>query len=190
LEFRGADILAGKKHWRAVPKEQRYDIYPESLQIIGKSTNVRLFAAAVHKSTLSPSDPTEYAFEQICNRFDRFLGRLYKAGDTQRGLIILDKSSYETSLQKLAREFRTSGHRWGQLRNLTDVPLFVDSTATRMIEFADLIAHATRRYYEHGDARLFDVFSDRFDREGGSLHGLTHAAPADARCNCLSCRQR
>jgi hypothetical protein len=47
LEFRGTDILAGKKHWKAV-----------------------LFGAVVHKAAISPNDPMEYAFEQVCNRFD------------------------------------------------------------------------------------------------------------------------
>jgi hypothetical protein len=80
----------------------------------------------------------EVAFEHIASRFDRMLGRLYKGGDTQRGLIVLDKSTYETSLQGLATTFRTKGHQWGQLHNLSEVPLFVDSKATRMVQFADL----------------------------------------------------
>jgi hypothetical protein len=32
------------------------------------------------KAAISPADPMEYAFEQVCNRFDRFLGRLIKGG--------------------------------------------------------------------------------------------------------------
>lgn len=131
----------------------------------------------------------EYAFEQICNRFDRFLGRLHAAGNTQRGLIILDETSYETSMQHLAREFRTIGHRWGQLYNMSDVPLFVNSKATRMIQYADLVAHATRRYFEYGDSSYFDLFSPRIDAEGGVLHGLTHYKPAGENCNCISCRR-
>jgi uncharacterized protein DUF3800 len=132
----------------------------------------------------------EYAFEQVCNRFDRFLGRLHKAGDTQRGMIILDKSTYETSLQGLTRDFRLGGHRWGEMYNLADVPLFVDSQATRMVQFADMLAYAVRRYYENGDATYFDLFSHRFDTVGGVVHGLTHYTPAGANCNCHCCRQR
>lgn len=162
----------------------------EALRVLGSSKLVHIFAAVVHKATISPNDPMEYAFEQICNRFDRFLGRLHNRGNTQRGLIILDESSYETSLQGLAKNFRTHGHRWGQLYNLTDVPLFVNSKATRMIQYADMVAYAVRRYYENGDATYFDLIADRFDAEGGVLHGLTHYTPAASGCNCLSCRQR
>ncbi len=190
LEFRGTDILGGKKHWRAIEKEDRFKAYTEALELLGKSAHVKIFGAAIHKVAISPADPMEYAFEQLCNRFDRFLGRLHRQGDTQRGLIILDKSTYETSLQGLARDFRTEGHRWGQIYNMCDVPLFVDSKATRMIQYADLIAHALRRYYEKGDAKLFDLFSQRFDSEGGVLHGLVHYTPIDSGCNCHACRQR
>jgi hypothetical protein len=190
LEFRGTDILGGKKHWRGIGKEDRSSAYREAMGILGRSQKVHIFGAAIHKAAISPNDPMEFAFEQICNRFDRFLGRLHKSNNTQRGLIILDKSSYETSLQALARDFRTIGHRWGQLYNLSDVPLFVDSKATRMIQYADMVAHAMRRYYERGDSALFDQFSSRLDSVGGVLHGLVHYTPAGVQCNCISCRQR
>ncbi|MGO3931101.1 DUF3800 domain-containing protein [Rhodopseudomonas pseudopalustris] len=190
LEFRGTDILTGKKHWRGVGRQDRINAYREVLHLVGSSNQVTLFGAAIHKAAISPADPMEYAFEQICNRFDRFLGRLHKASDTQRGLIILDESSYETSLQGLARNFRTVGHRWGQLYNMADVPMFVNSKATRLIQYADLIAHAVRRYYEYGDASYFDIFKSKFDSEGGVVHGLVHFKPSGAQCNCHCCRQR
>jgi len=190
LEFRGADIFGGKKHWRGVGKLDRKTAYEEALSIIANSNHVRLFGAAIHKAALSPDDPMEFAFEQICNRFDRFLGRLHKRGDTQRGLIVLDESTYETSLQLLTQDFRTNGHRWGQIYNLCDVPLFVNSKATRMVQYADLIAYAMRRYYEKGEAGLFDIISKRFDAEGGVLHGLVHYTPPNSDCNCFACRTK
>ena len=70
----------------------------------------------------------ELAFEDLCSRFDLFLARLNRSGDdTQRGLIVLDKSTSETALQKMSVRFRTEGTRWGNIRNLTETPLFVDS---------------------------------------------------------------
>jgi Protein of unknown function (DUF3800) len=190
LEFRGADIWSGKKHWRGVGRDARLGAFKKALDFLSPGPHLRLFGAAIHKASVSPDDPMEYAFEQLCNRFDRMLGRLHKNGDTQRGLIVLDKSSYETSLQKLAVEFRTSGHRWGQTRNIIDVPLFVDSKATRMIQYADLIAYALRRYYQGGDATFFDRIRHKFDAEGGVLHGLLHRIPEGTDCNCFCCRQR
>lgn len=132
----------------------------------------------------------EFAFELNCNRFDRMLGRFHKQGNTQRGLIVLDESSYETSLQGLARDFRKHGHRWGNLHNIAEVPLFVDSRATRLIQFADLIAYALRRYYEFGEDDLSDIIKHKFDAVGGIIHGLSHFTPADQPCGCYCCRQR
>jgi hypothetical protein len=144
LEFRGSDIFSGRKRWRKIRRNERENAYGDALMILGRSSQVRLFGAAIHKAAISPEDPMEYAFEQLISRFDRFLSRLHRRNNTQRGIVILDKSSYETSLQRLAREFRLDGHRWGQLHNIGETPLFVDSRATRMIQFADLVAYALR----------------------------------------------
>ena len=190
LEFRGSDIFAGRKRWRKIKREEREKAYADALTVLGRSTQVRLFGAAIHKAARSPEDPMEYAFEQLINRFDRFLARLHRMNNTQRGIVILDKSSYETSLQGLAREFRLDGHRWGQLRNISETPLFVDSRATRMIQYADLVAYALRRYYENGQSVYFDRIAHLFDAEGGIIHGLVHYIPTGAHCGCRICRQR
>jgi len=190
IEFRGSSIHAGRDHWRGLGKMQRIEAYKDALRQIGTSRNAHLFGAVVHKAAVSPNDPMEAAFEQVSMRFDKFLGRLHNQGNTQRGLIILDKSSYETSLQGLTTKFRTDGHHWGQLYNVAEVPLFVDSRATRMIQYADMVAYALRRYYENGEATYFDLIKTRFDAEGGVVHGLTHYVPANENCNCLSCRQK
>src|SRR5579884_3947849 len=62
--------------------------------------------------------------------------------------------------------------------NISEVPLFVNSKATRMIQFADLVAFAIRNYYERGIARYMDLIKHRFDSEGGVVHGLVHFVPA------------
>lgn len=190
LEFRGGDIFSGRKHWRGIGKTDRHAAYERALSLIRDSRETRLFGAVIHKTAIAPTDPMEFAFENVCNRFDRFLGRLHQRNDTQRGLIVLDESSHETSLQRLSREFRTDGHRWGRLRNLAEVPLFVDSRATRMIQYADLVAYALRQYYERGNARPFDIIADKFDAEGGMMHGLVHFIPPDEQCGCFACRNR
>jgi hypothetical protein len=190
LEFRGVDIFSGRKKWRKVKRELREPAYIDALTILGQSARVRLFGAVIHKASISPEDPMQYAFEQLISRFDHFLGRLHKGGDTQRGVIVLDKSADETSLQALARDFRRDGHRWGQLHNIAETPFFVDSQATRMIQFADLVARALRLYFENGMSKYFDIISHLFDAEGGVVHGLVHHVAWDAGCNCVVCRQK
>jgi hypothetical protein len=174
LEFHANAMHAGRGRWRAHGRREERRAHMVNALKTGMSLQGRwrLFGVVVEKSAISPEDPTEYAFEQLCNRFDRFLGRMHNDGNTQRGLIVLDKSTRETRLQTLATEFRANGHRWGNLRNLVDVPFFVDSQATRIIQYADLVAYALWRKYQHHDDEFYDLIKDRFDVEGGVVHGL------------------
>lgn len=173
VELHGNPMNSGKGIFRRFPKEARADAIADALRIfLASHPGNHLFACVVRKAKVSPADPVEYAFEQLASRFDQYLTRLYKAGDTQRGIILFDKSTYETTLQTLATDFRTIGHKWGIIRNFSEVPLFLDSKASRLIQLADLIAYAIFRYYEHGDDRFFSIIRNRFDSVGGITHGL------------------
>ncbi len=78
--------------------------------------STRLFACAIEKKSYQGRDIVETSFEDLCKRFDIFLSQRKALGDPQRGMIILDKTTRETSLQKLSREFRKVGTQWGVLR--------------------------------------------------------------------------
>lgn len=191
LELHGNQILAGRNWWRRKPRELRRSVILNGLaspqKLLG---DWRLFGAVIDKQALSPRDPIEYAFEQLCSRFDQFLRRLHLSGDSQRGLIILDKvakAQQEMRLQTLASEFKDIGHTWGLTRNLADVPLFVDSRATRIIQYADLVAYAMWRKFEKGDNEFFEVIAGDFDREGGVVHGLHHFKNPTDPCDCPGC---
>ena len=132
----------------------------------------------------------ELAFEDLCSRFDRYLGRLRGEGERQRGLVILDESAHETTLQRMAREFRTLGTRWGVIRNLADTPLFVDSRASRVVQLADHVAYAVFRRYNSHDAQYFDVMAPKFDSSEGVVHGLSHKQMVDPNCMCIACVSR
>lgn len=173
VELHGNPMLSGKGIWRRYPKEKRFQAIQDILQVLANShISNRIFASVIKKSSISPTDPVEAAFEHLSNRFDLYLMRLYRNHDTQRGIIIFDKSTYESSLQTLATNFRTVGHRWGVLRNLAEVPLFLDSKASRLIQLADIIAYVIFRYFEISDNRFFPLIENRFDSEGGTVHGL------------------
>ena len=46
-----------------------------------------------------------------------------------------------------------------------------------MVQVADLVAYATRRFFDNGETDLFDRFYSRYDRTpGGLLVGLRHLA--------------
>ena len=149
------------------------------------------FACAIEKASLQPGqDCVAIAFEDLCKRFDLFLSRKNKQGERQRGLLILDRSAQETSLQKLSRDFRTVGTKWGVLRNLADTPMFVDSKSSRLVQLADHVAHAVFRRFNAGDAQYFDIIASRFDESDGVIHGLAHKHSGKYPCPCPACLSR
>jgi hypothetical protein len=173
VELHGSPMLTGVKFWRRIPLPDRIQAIKDALQVLADSpSSTRVFAAVVRKSAVLPRDPVEFAFEHICMRFDHWLMRLHKGGDTQRGLILFDKSAQELALQSLATDFRETGHQYGILRNLAEVPVFLDSRSSRLIQLADLVAYAVFRRFERGDSQFFDIIEPRFDRSGGVVHGL------------------
>lgn len=175
VELHGSPMLQGRRFWRRFPVSERVRAIQDGLQVLsGSGPSARAFAVAIRKSEVVPEDPVSLAFEYLTNRFDLYLLRLHRAGRTQRGIIILDKMIVEGTLQNLANDFRTVGHRWGIIRNLAEVPLFLNSRASRLIQLADLIAFATFRYYERGDRRFMEIIRPRLDAEGGVVHGLVY----------------
>ena len=140
-----------------------------------------------HGGSLSTCSPGRLF---LGSRFDRYLRRLRASDDDQRGLVILDKSAYETTLQQMSVAFRTLGTRWGVIRRLADTPLFVDSRASRVIQLADHVAYAVFRRYQAGDAQYFDLVASKFDEEDGVVHGLAHKEIGNPRCMCPACLSR
>jgi len=72
----------------------------------------------------------------------------------------------------MAKEFKAFGHSFGKTRNFAEVPVFVESQASRLIQLADLVAYSIFRHFEHRDSRFYDIISHCFDAEGGVTHGL------------------
>jgi len=173
VELHGSPMLNGRSFWRQFKVVERINAMKDALKVFTSShPSNRVFACVVRKSAIVPKDPVELAFEQLSSRFDYYLRRLHRKNNTQRGIIIFDKSTYETTIQNLATDFRTIGHSWDVLRNLAEVPLFIDSRASRLMQLADLVAYSIYRNYEHKDAQFFSIFANRLDKHAGQIHGL------------------
>ena len=83
--------------------------------------------------------------------------------------LISPRDAVEYTFEQLANSL---GHSWGILRNLSEVPLFIDSKASRLIQMADIIAYSAFQYYERGDDQYYKIFKSRIDTENGIMHGL------------------
>lgn len=152
-----------------------------------------LFGQVIHRPSLGPhEDAYLIAYEGLCKRFDTFLVHQHKAGYTSKGLIVLDRSrpEREAKIRRVASELRTSGTIWGALYNITEVPLFVDSNQTRLLQLADFVAHATFRNYERHHTREFNLILPKFYCYEDVIHGLGHKIDKRHKCRCASCVSR
>lgn len=175
IEFHGSPMRTGSDGWRNFPIADRLQAIKDILQIavVKQDRNsVRLFGAVVKTAAVVDEDPVEHAFEQISMRFDIFLQRCYLNHNPQRGIMLFDKSSTERRIQTLARDFKYNGHSKGYFRNYAEVPVFLDSKASRLTQLADLVSYALFRYHEHNDAQFYDVIKDCFDFHSGVKQGL------------------
>jgi len=192
VEFHASEIFARREApWNNLNKAEAQGVLKAVLGVLAKSyDSAKAFACAVHKASYPNRDPLQLAFEDLCSRFDRYLSRLHASGDRQRGMIVLDESSHETTLQGMAQNFRKLGTQWGVIRNLAETPLFVNSKASRLVQLADHVAYAVFRRYNASDTQYFDVIASRFDAHESVLHGLAHKQTKDPNCMCPACLSR
>lgn len=175
IELHGSPMRSGKGFWQHQPKEVRQQAIIDALNvgIRDRLHRPHLFGAVLRKEHFAGQELSEVAFEQLSSRFDNYLTRLHlKQKNTQRGLVVFDKCSTETRIQTLAREFKHERHTYGKFKNFSEVPVFLDSRASRLIQLADLVAYALFRHFEHEDSKYYEVISGCFDRDGGVEHGL------------------
>ncbi len=66
VEFHGSVMFQAREDWKRIGLGKSRDLITSALGVL-KNTHksTRLFAAAIHKSAISPRDPIEYAFEQV-----------------------------------------------------------------------------------------------------------------------------
>ena len=192
VEFHASAINARKEPpWDNLTSSQ-------ALEVLGRLSGVTadchetcaLFGVVFHRPSFPAEDPVMVAFNELTSRFDQFLKGLHAQGDTQRGLMVFDKSRHEQRLQTLLRSYTVEGGPFGRVRNFADVPLFADSRASRMLQLADFIAWACFRRYETGRANHFDQIIGRFHAENNRIHGLHHRTRNFLNCPCLPCFSR
>lgn len=196
IEFHASEIFSGRKApWNQYKtKRERINIIKQTLNTLKKANNDTVaFACAVHKASYPNNDPMKIAFEDLCSRFDMYLNRIYheiKPQYSHKGIIVFDKNAYENSLQNLLIEFRQQGTRWRDVKNIREVPFFVDSKASRLIQLADHVAYSVFRRYNADDITYFNCIEERFDKHQGVIHGLSHKQISNPNCTCPACITR
>lgn len=172
-ELHGSPMRGGRDGWKNFSFNDRKQAIKDCLALLTqKHRDIRIFACVVPKGALDGKDVITESFYQISSRFDMYLSRLHRQGATSRGVAIFDKSSTEKSIQSLARTFKDTGYEYGKLRNFSEVPLFLDSKASRLIQLADLVSYSIFRKFEFNDDEFYKIIENRFDYHNGKVHGL------------------
>ena len=190
--LRATQIRSGAKPpWDQLSQARRWSLLDQAYEVIRNSHAV-LFGVAVEREWLSAGDNEYlYALESIARRFDGYLRRLYRLqSDPQRGLIIVAESQFRRRIEALALRIQQQGTRWGEVWNLSEVPLFTSAANSRMLQLADLCANAVHARYATGHARHFDRIAARFDASEDVVHGLWHASRDHQTCLCPGCLTR
>lgn len=175
IELHGSPMRSGRGYWHKVPRQDRERAMAEVLSFLGtKQLNLKVFASVIEKSLLPADQIIKKSFENVACQFDQYLANIYHARrEAQRGLVVFDKTSYEYKLQALSHIFKHKGHSTGKLRNFAEVPLFLDSKASRLIQMADMIAYAMFRHFESGDSKLYSQVEPHFYHYNGVNCGMT-----------------
>ncbi|MCC7365353.1 MAG: DUF3800 domain-containing protein [Dehalococcoidia bacterium] len=198
-ELHSQHIRAGKGPWRRIPASERERLTGTVTSLVtdgtwGRGRALKLFAVVIHKESFPHVDPYERAYEEFFARGNAMVGRLSFAGEPHRCLAIADKSRLESTLQQLMTGWRTQGGSLvGQIRPMVgfaEVPVFVESRASRLIQLADFVAHWVFRAYESGDADNLAKLLPAFDSDGKVLFGLVHLVKRYWECDCIACRSR
>ena len=193
IELHAHSIRTGGSSWGRIPRQAKQGLLRDLPKLLGAfkaTTRYALFSVARAPNAVPAADPLQRCFEELFLRFHERLQRLTRADDPNLGIVVADKAKYESILQPVVQQWRDSGTRFGRVRNIVEVPLFVDSRATRMIQLADMVAYATYRYYQAGDDALFAPLLPAFDTEAGVIHGLVHLVPRYRSCPCPACVSR
>ena len=200
-EFHASPMRRGKGEWHTVSPRERDLITSEIAEILTTDLPETkrppvLFATALHKASAPHHNPYERTYEEFFARCNGYLGRRASAGDRHRCIAISDKSDHlEAALQSRMQEWMVSGAstgaRIGRMSSYAEVPLFVDSRASRLVQLADFVAFWIFRAYTNQDHEILDRLLPVFDQEAnGPIHGLVHLVDDYSTCSCAACLSR
>lgn len=193
-------VVRGKKtisNWARVHVSTRFNIMRATYKALASFNcmdsryQCALFGAVVDQNY---KDREQRAYEEVLHKFDELLTRQARAsGVHQQGIVIHDRRVVEKDIQGWVDTWRHVAGRIGKLTHFTDVPLFADSRASRLIQAADFVSWGLYRYYaETQDEKWIKPVWGRFDNTGGVMHGLIHVVPGfrHGACACPPCASR
>jgi hypothetical protein len=147
-ELHGLEIFSGAKGWGALSYAQRYEVVEAGLDVLGRH-GVEVLARGVELSRFEQRYNNDKAFlHQIAfrNLLERLCERLRERSEL--GLVIADEHYTKSDMRhevRLAKAGRTPGYRGTNFGAILDTVHFVESSDSRIVQLADLVAFTRRR---------------------------------------------
>lgn len=199
-ELHASNMISGRGPWRGVPRSDRDAAFSAMADLaVRPPADLEhppvLFAVVMDRPERQRHDPIERTYEELFGRCNGFLKREAALGNRHLCLPIADKSDkVERRLQGLMQLWReggaTTGASIGPLAGFAEVPVFIDSRMSRLIQFADFVCNAVFRHYAGLSSPAFERILDAFDSEDGVRHGLVHLVAGYQSCPCPACGSR
>lgn len=191
LGFHATEIRGGKNPpFKQLSPPARSQLMFEIYDCISTAGFPQLvaFATVMHVSTAQSTHQVLHdTFQDVLQRFNIFLTRQHKFGQTNKGLVIIDQAR-QARYRELFADFKRAGTQFqGPLSNVIDIPYFAGRRDTRMLQLADFCAYAVFRNYEYNDNSYFQRILPKFDRRGprDPPDGLKHFTLVN--CACEAC---
>lgn len=196
-ELHADHIRHGRKDWRRLAPRQRDAVLTEVAHLMlsgptARRRRPRFMAAVSRGHTADGSGPFDPVYETFFTLGDDLARR---GGYRDRLLAVGDANGrLEHRLQNLvsSRQTPASNASRGNAQfwqAYAEVPIFLDSHASRLVQLADFVANAVYRFYLHGDDWLFRLLLPGFGFAGDAPSGLRHLN-APAGCGCPACGSR
>ncbi|MCW4000187.1 MAG: DUF3800 domain-containing protein [Candidatus Bathyarchaeota archaeon] len=190
IEFHAGDIKTGNKRWRGILEKTRGEIMNDVYEVVANAPFPTLvaFGNALHisKAETGESINLKITFQDVCLSFNQFLTKMHKAGNTNKGLLIID-DAHKSQFRDLIYVFRKEGVEGRPIHNIVDIPYFSASQDTRMLQLADFCVYALYQYYEKNNEKYLEKILNKFNWRD-SLHsdGVKHLIKK-LDCTCIAC---
>ncbi|MBJ7331981.1 MAG: DUF3800 domain-containing protein [Solirubrobacteraceae bacterium] len=161
-ELHAAELRAPRapSPWRDVDGQLRRRLLEEAVAAVSRfGAADPAFPLQLFVEVLPPGGHHDQeAYGRLLNRFDDWL-EPYE----QQGLVLSDVNRHDREIQRWAEDWRETAGPWGRLDRLTEVPLFADSRASRLLQAADLVAWSSWRRFgiDPGDPFWWDQLAPR-----------------------------
>lgn len=192
VEVHGGPMRSGRGEWAAVPGAKRHALAHALLRLIcdwtHEPTGSKVEPIAVVMDRDHSQSPTETTYGELLYVFDEFLRAGRRRGDPHNGVLVADRSRYEKTLEAWVEVARLRRARPQddprRLHALAEAPFFVDSKITRLMQLADLVAHALYRAYNADDwSWATTVMPSLITPDPRRIVHFT----GDANCRCPAC---